>query len=436
MKPLLSISLLLSVTLLGSCTTERGTVSSISNSPTSAKRGQPTGSASLPPLSGPVSREQAIRRALTGNPSIQALRAEVRAREAEITQAATRPNPELDFEVENFAGTGSTRGLDGAEITTALTQPLEIGGKRSKRTRVAEIEAEVHQAELLSKEREIAIEADRAFTSLLEAAEIKRLSEANLARAEENLATLESLLEAGDRGRIDVNKAKLAVSEARELLAEARAGEAIAASELSSTWGGGGSKLAAADSLSAPKGSNSTAKGDEAVSGHPALRKADHLLSLARANHELEKAKRYSDIEVGGGVRELRDEGETAAVVGVSVPLPVFDRNKGNIRAAEERVARAEAERRAIESQLRTQYEKMSTELLAAQTRVAEFDSSTIEAARQSLQDTTEAYAAGKASLLEVLDARKTLFGIEVGRTRALADLVRAHNSLKIFTQN
>lgn len=435
MRPILLPTLLISSALLGSCTTNRGTGIQGAESIAPAKLAPSSGSISPLPLTGPVNREQAISRALSGNPSLQAHRAEVRARDAEITQAATRPNPEWDFEIENFGGTGSVSGLDGAEITTALTQPLEIGGKRPKRTRVAEVEAEAQRAELQSKEREIATAADRAFTTLLEAREIRILSEGNLARAEENLASLQAMLEAGERGRIDVNKASIAVSEARELLAESRANEAIASSELSGTWGGGGSKITATGSLSAT-GESVLTMPVKTVSGHPAMRRAELQWSLAKATHDLEMAKRYSDIKIGGGVRELRAEGETAAVVGFSVPLPVFNRNQGNIRAAEERVARAEAERRAVESELRTQFEKLSTELLAAKSRVTEFDSSTVEAARQALQDTSEAYAAGKASLLEVLDARKTLFDIEVGRTRALADLVRAHNALKTFTQN
>ncbi len=382
-----------------------------------------------------MNRKQAIHYAMEYNPSLQGQRAELRALQAEITQAKTRPNPEMDFEIENFAGTGGSRGLDGAEITTAMTQPLETAGKRSKRTRVAAMAAEAYRAGLLSKELALTIATDRLYTTLLEALELRELSQKNLTRAEENLTTLESLLEAGERGRIDVNKARLTVSEARDLLAEASADVAIAAAELSATWGDGDPDFRVADKLSIPGGRVAASVGDT-VSKHPAVREADLRLSLARADLELEKAKRYPDIAVGGGVRELRDAGETAAVAGVSIPLPLFDRNQGNIRAAEERVARAEAARLATESKLRSRFNQLSAELLAARERATEFDSRTIEAATQALEDTNQAYASGKASLLEVLDARRTLFSIEMARTRAMADLLRAHNSLKFFTQN
>ncbi len=388
-----------------------------------------------PALRGSVNRGQAIRHALTYSPALQAQRAELRALEAEIVQAGLPPNPELGFDVENFAGSGGSRGFDGAEITAAVSQRLEIGGKRPKRTLVAALEAEALRAEIAAEEREVRIAADRAFTTLLEAREIRELSERNLDRSGENLSTLESLLEAGKSNRIDVAKAKLAVSEARELLAEARSAESNASAELSQTWGGGAADITATGSLD-PSVGGFPAGGESALKRHPAMKAAALRFARAQATYEVYIARRFSDVEVGGGVRQLRDADETAAVVGLTVPLPVFDRNQGNIQAAKERLGRAEAEARATESELRTQFTRYSSDLRTARTRATEFDSRTAAAARQTLEDTREAYAAGKASLLEVLDARETLFEVERGQARARADLLRARNSLQTLTEN
>ena len=131
-----------------------------------------------------------------------------------------------------------------------------------------------------------------------------------------------------------------------------------------------------------------------------------------------------------------RDANETAAVVGIRIPLPIFDRNQGNIQAAKERLGSARADGRATESELRSRIARLSSDLRAARSRASEFNSRTVRAARQGLDDTREAYNSGKASLLEVLDARKTLFKVERGQTRAQADLLRAHNSLKTITNN
>ncbi len=433
MHPRHSIFILFPILVASCATDDSSEMSAITANFGQTKFSNSLGSA--PVLRGSVSREQAVRHALTYSPSLQSQRAELRALEAETVQAGLPPNPELGIDVENFAGSGGSRSFTGAEITTALSQKLELGGKRSKRTLVAALEAEALKAEIASDEREVKIAADRAFTTLLEARQIRKFSEQNLARAEENLGTLDTLLEAGKSTRIDVGKATLAVSEAKELLAESRSAESNAAIELSQTWGGGAADVTAAGSLTAPDG-NVPSDPESTISRHPAMRAAALRFARAQATYDLEKAKRFSDVEVGGGFRELRDADETAAVVGVRVPLPIFDRNQGNIQAAKERLDRANADGLSTESELRSRFAKLSADLRAARSRASEFNSRTLNAARQGLDDTREAYSAGKASLLEVLDARETLFEVERGQARAQADLLRAHNSLKTLTNN
>ncbi|MCP5537105.1 MAG: TolC family protein [Akkermansiaceae bacterium] len=364
---------------------------------------------------------------------MQSQRAELRALQAETIQAGLRPNPELGLDLENFAGRGGSRGFNGAEITAALSQKMELGGKRSKRTMIAALKAAELKAEIASDERNVRIAADIAFTTLLEARKLRELSQRNLTRAEENLSTLNTLLEVGKSNQIDVGKAKLAISEAKESLAEARSAESAAAAELSQIWGGGAANVTAAGSLGPPQGA-APSNPESAISRHPAMRAAALRFARAQATYDLEKAKRFSDVEVGGGVREMHDSNETAAVVGVRIPLPLFDRNQGNIQAAKERLDSSRANGRATESELRSRIAKLSSDLRAARSRASEFDSRTVDAAQQGLKDTLEAYNAGKASLLEVLDARKTLFKVERGQTRAQADLLRAHNSLKTMT--
>ncbi|MDQ8190236.1 TolC family protein [Roseibacillus persicicus] len=419
--------------LFASCSSNRPTQSSKATD-TYRPAIQNISLSSAPLLKGAITRENAIRHALGYSPILQSQRAELRALQAETVQAGLPPNPELGIEIENFAGSGGSRGFDGAEITAALSQRLEVAGKRSKRTLVAALETEAAKAEIASSERDVTVATDRAFTTLLEAQAVTGLSISNVSRAEENLATINALLEAGKSTSIDVGRAKLAVSEAKELLTEARLAESNAAVELSRNWGGGGTDLTPQGSLTSYEGTI-LPQVDEAISRHPLTRAASLRFALAEATYDLESAKRFSDIEIGGGIRQLRDADETAAVVGVSIPLPLFNRNQGNIQAAKERLDRSRAEARGKESELRSRFTMLTSDLRTAHTRVAQFNSQTVNVARQALADTNLAYSSGKASLLEVLDARKTLLQVERGQVRAQADLLRANNSLKTLSQ-
>lgn len=384
-----------------------------------------------PPISGKVTRSKAIRHSLTYNPSLQALRAELRALEAEALQAGLRPNPELNLDVENFAGQGSTRGFNGSEITTAISQKFETASKRSKRTLVASLEAEALRARIRAEERETATAADNAFTGVLEAGALERVAEENLNKSRTQLDTINSMLEAGSSTRIDVNRAKIAVSEANETLDSARSAKATATAELARVLGAGSGKIDISGSLD-----EAPASPGSSIANHPALRAAALEYAGSEATYELEKSKRVSDVSIGGGIRESREIDETSAVVGISIPLPLFDRNQGNVAAAKERIGKAEAEGNATAGELRARLSTLTGELQSARSRVADLDTGTLTAARQALGDTETAYAAGKKSLLEYLDARESLFEIERRRISARADLLRASNSLHHLTKN
>lgn len=421
-------------TLLASCAVDDFSTIGLGLSSDLTEASTPASKSNAPNPSGPLTRKQAVGYAISSSPRLQSRLAEIRALQAEIVQAGLPPNPELAFEIENFGGSGSTKGFDSAEVTTGLSQRLETAGKRSKRSQVSSFRAEAVIAEVAAEKLEVAIAADQSFTDLLEAQSLQEIAQRNLNRAEENLRIISELLAAGKGTRVDVNRAKLAISSARGRVAEMRRAEARAAADLSRTWGGVSSNISARGELRASSGGLST-NTDATIANHPTMRAAELKISHAEATYSLEKARRISDVSVDAGVRQMRDVDETSAVVGLSVPLPLFNQNQGNIRAAKERVSSAQQDKRRVNSQLRTRITSLNADLRAAREQVAEFDSRTQAAARQTLTDVTEAYSSGKSSLLHVLDARETLFNIEQERIRALADLARAQNTLKILTR-
>ncbi|MCJ2185191.1 TolC family protein, partial [Novosphingobium sp. 1949] len=70
------------------------------------------------------------------------------AARAARTVAGLRPNPTLETQVENLAGSGAYRGFDSAEMTLSLALPIERGGKRS--ARIALADAQIGRAALLA----------------------------------------------------------------------------------------------------------------------------------------------------------------------------------------------------------------------------------------------------------------------------------------------
>ena len=108
-----------------------------------------------------LSLRDAIRKALTGNPELRNFAWDFKAQDGLAAQAAVRPNPQLNVQAEDFAGTGNSRGFTGTEFSLSLSQALELGDKRRRRVEVA------------SEQRRL-IEADRAIRQLDVVAEVAR----------------------------------------------------------------------------------------------------------------------------------------------------------------------------------------------------------------------------------------------------------------------
>ena len=119
----------------------------------------------------PLTLDRALALALAEarHPELSAAQEEILAREAELGQAALRPNPTLDLELENFAGSGEFSGADGIETTLLLTQPIELGGKRERRRQSAEIALERSRAEQEIARSELAARTADRFLAVLAA---------------------------------------------------------------------------------------------------------------------------------------------------------------------------------------------------------------------------------------------------------------------------
>src|SRR5690606_19656915 len=114
---------------------------------------------------------------LQAHPDLLAIEHEVAAREAEALQAGLPPNPELDAELEDvFGGISGPEGeqqdlsgFSGAEATVMISQTIELAGKRMKRRRLAEAQADVAAWDLEVRRLEIITEVHATFVELLSA---------------------------------------------------------------------------------------------------------------------------------------------------------------------------------------------------------------------------------------------------------------------------
>ena len=190
--------------------------------------GEPTGVLTL---------RQALALALLRNPELASAAWEVRAGEARTLQAGLLPNPEFEVEVENFAGSGEFRGFDAAETTIALSQVIELGGKRLRRVRVAALERDVAAWDYEAKRVDVFTATTKAFVEVLSAQAKLALNEELVRLADQVLRTVAARVQAGQVTPIEETRARVALSTSR--IALERAGRELQAARerLAAVWG-------------------------------------------------------------------------------------------------------------------------------------------------------------------------------------------------------
>ncbi len=372
------------------------------------------------PLPSSLTLLESLDEAAARSPAIVAAEAEVAAAEARIVQAGYRDNPELSLEVENFAGTGELRGVRSLETTLAVNQRLDLGGRRSARLGSARAALDAQKLRLAIARADLALSVREQFARAVAARE--KLIQANetVDRARELARVAGILVDAG-------RDPPLRALRARSALAQAQADrEAAVADELAAR-----SSLAALFGVSAPVetviGKTTDFPSQQVVpSTSLEVRLADADRVAAQASVREQLAERRLDPAVGVGLRHIRETGDVGLVAGVSMPLRVFDNNRGNIDAARQNLAAADARRAGTLASTTARARNAIASVDAAQRRVEALEKSAVPEAAEALRLTELSYREGRSSLLEQLDAQNAYTASRTALTDARLQLALA----------
>lgn len=382
----------------------------------SIAQSQTTGPATTSP---PLTLDRALALSGATAPSIEAASAGVRAAEAGRSVAALRPNPTIIAETENIVGTDQYRGFRSAETTAGLALPIELGGKRSARIAVAEaqggrarIAAAVAAADLRLAVTQTYVEATAAERRLATARE-----QANIAREAYRAASVR--VRAGraspiEEQRADVLRinAEAAVERAERLVEVARGnlarriGQPVTGA-LDQSWfdrvEGYGPALAIEPTATL------------------ALAAARADVTTATAQVRLAQTQRVPDVTVSASARRLEATNDTAAVFGVSIPFPVFNRGSAAVIQAGAQRDQAEALSRGAELDVAQAIANAEAEVANAATTARTASGPALAAAQEAARIARIGYREGKFGQLDLLDAERTLSETRTAAINALA---------------
>lgn len=360
---------------------------------------------------GVLDLRQALALALTNNPELAASSWEVRVREAGRQQAGRIPNPEFELEVEEFGGSEERRNFDTAETTLQLSQDIELGRKRARRTAVADLETSLAAWDYAGKRLDVIAETSMAFLDVAMAQERLALSENVLAVAEQAREAVSNLVTAGSASQMDERRATIEILASEIDQERSRRELQVARQRLAATWGSTSPRFSsvAADFgpiMRVPPLQDLLQQGSE----NPDLARWPTEMDLRQAMVALERSENVPDVTASFGVTIFEETDDSAFVAGLSVPIPIFGLNPGGVRGARYQQEAGSEQRRAaetrVESELRQAYEDMSASYFAAMA----LSGDVIPAAEAVFDGVQQGYQEGRFELLQVLDAQRTLF--------------------------
>jgi len=383
---------------------------------------------------GVIKLEQALGSALLESPALAAFSYDVRAAEARVLQAGLLPNPELELEVEEYDRDGE--GFDSAETAVVLGQLFELGGKRRWRTRVAEAEGELAGWDYESMRLDVFTETTQRFTTVLAAQERLVLAGSAVELAEKTSRAVGERVKAGKEPPFQASKSEAELELARMEALEAQNALGVARKRLAAMWGSERVTFeGVAGSLDGVLGSIPSLHAMRPrLSLNPDLARWDAELRLRQASLSSEKAARVPDLEASVGFLQYEEDGTDALAFGIGVPLPVFDRNQGNIRAAALELSKAEVERSATELALAAKLAETHAALVGAHQRVTTLRGKVVPAMEQAYEAAHEGYRQGKFGFLDMLDAQRGLFDAKGALVDALSNYHSALTDIQRIT--
>jgi cobalt-zinc-cadmium efflux system outer membrane protein len=368
-----------------------------------------------PPATG-LTFEDIYERAERDNLLIRAVRLRRAIAEAEIIIAGERPNP--DF-ISAYTRTEP-------RLNTFLSQLVELGGKRGRRIDIARNELELTELELDAALRTLRHDVRAAYFNILLARNNVDLGQQALDQAKELADIAQARFEAGDIAQFEVLQANLAVSRATNDLVRLENAELVARATLNQLLNRpADAPLDLRDTLFGKLGPISTSDLiQRALIQNVELRTAEQQIATEESRLRLARAQRVPDLTLQPGLEYFDSlyPGRPGFNMQVTVPLPIFNRQKGEIQKSSATLDQLRAEREAARQRISSEIGRAALSLESARQQVDFYETRLLPDAERVRQMAIESYRAGQTGILSVIDATRNARDVRQAYTQALFD--------------
>jgi cobalt-zinc-cadmium efflux system outer membrane protein len=374
--------------------------------------------------------EQALALAEQRQPELAAAQAAVEAAEGRVQQAGAWPNPELVAGAQQLPL--DRNASNQREYVAGVAQTVPLGGRLGKAREAEALEREVRARGLEVAHRELRKRVHQAFATALYQEQAFQIQDQAARLATRLVDLARARVTAGDAGPEELARAEMeaarAKAEARRsqsLDEQARRALAVAIGDASLDVQSLAGSLEAAFALPALEAVAAD------LSAQPEVRQAEAGRRASAARLDLAQAERIPDLKVEALYHRLAGPKENTFDLGVSVPLPLFNRGQGRVREARAEAAAADARARQTRNEASLRLHEASAQLTTALANARAFKAEVLPRADTVLKAAEARHAAGDIALAELLPVRRDRAGVQLAYLEALRDSMQAWAAVK-----
>ena len=346
------------------------------------------------------------------SPTTRLVESEIAVAAADIADANLYPNPEVGVELEEGGIGGPLYKPSVAKVTIAQT--FLTGGKRARARAAAGQGVRVAEAVLGAREAQAIAEAARVFVGVLQQKYLRGLAERGLELSRWDRELTRMRVKGGDLGGAALHQADAAVyiAEAAVERAGGAMDEALAALPLA--WNGQpGEVTDLAGTLPLPSPPPDLHALLEAATEAPVVTLTERRIDHAEAVGRVADAAKAPDVTVEAGYIAANGLNEHGWILGLSVPIPAFDRSQGDVARTAALLRQSKLERVAVLAGARAGIIRAHARLTAIHNEWIHLQGSVLPASRRAWEAVHDAFARGELTLLDVSASGADLLALQ-----------------------
>lgn len=366
--------------------------------------------------------ETAIKLALERHPILQAQAAAVRAEEAKFHRASARDNPTVELSGENFAGSGEYRGMQGLEATLSLSQSFAIGNDRERRQQRAEAQKQITMISGEIIKHDLIAAVKDAFVNTLEAQALLGVEHEGLALSERLASVVARHAHAGGGSPVDISNAAIDLAKAQLRVASAEDALHNAKVKLAAFWGETSVSFDSAIgslAIAEPLPDIDTQGIEQSLAASQG--RAEHQAGLAAIADA--EAQAQPDLTLSGGIRYFQEGRRVGAVLGASIPVPIFDHS--SIEEARQRASESLARSQATKLQLMSDLILVRSRFQSATRELRVLDATLLPKASEGQRILEKSYSLGGSSYFELAASNRSLIELKSRRIAVICETQR-----------